>query len=115
MLLGRRDSVLVASPARNDAQSARVFTVSPKDLIGAEQLAASLSLDVVGVFHSHTHSEPYPSPTDVRLAPDPNWIYCVVSLKRPLLEMRLYHIREGTISEVPAQLIEDTGTLTTGG
>ena len=32
--------------------------------------------------HSHTHSEPYPSPTDVAQAPDPAWHYVIVSFKR---------------------------------
>ena len=32
--------------------------------------------------HSHTHTEAYPSPTDVAQAPDPGWHYVIVSLKR---------------------------------
>ena len=32
-------------------------------------------------FHSHTHSEAYPSPTDVAQAPDPTWHYVLVSLR----------------------------------
>ena len=32
--------------------------------------------------HSHTHSEPYPSPTDVAQAPDPAWHYVIVGFKR---------------------------------
>ena len=31
--------------------------------------------------HSHTHTEPYPSPTDVAQAPDPAWHYVIVSLQ----------------------------------
>lgn len=112
MLLGTGSSVLLAAPARNEAQSARVFTVSPQDLLAAEELAARLAIEIVGVFHSHTHSEPYPSPTDVRLAPDPSWIYCVVSLKRPLLEMRMFHIDQAGIMEVPAELIDDDANTT---
>ena len=42
--------------------------------------------------HSHTHSEPYPSPTDVAQAPDPGWHYVIVSLKRDAPEVRSYRI-----------------------
>ena len=52
-------------------------------------------LEVIGVFHSHTHSEPYPSPTDVAQAPDPAWHYVIVSLKREAPESRSYRIVDG--------------------
>ena len=49
--------------------------------------------------HSHTHSEPYPSPTDVQQAPDPDWHYVIVSLKRDSPEVRSYRIVDGMITE----------------
>ena len=48
------------------------------------------------MFHSHTHSEPYPSPTDVAQAPDPAWHYVIVSLKREAPETRSYRIVDGS-------------------
>jgi proteasome lid subunit RPN8/RPN11 len=56
------------------------------------------------VVHSHTHSEPYPSPTDVAQAPDPSWHYVIVSLKRESPEVRSYRIVDGTIAEEPIEL-----------
>ena len=50
--------------------------------------------------HSHTHTEAYPSPTDVAAAPDPDWHYLIVTLKRERPEMRTYRIRDTVISEV---------------
>ncbi len=52
-----------------------------------------------GVVHSHTHSEPYPSPTDITQAPDPSWQYVIVSLKRESPEIRSYRILEGAVTE----------------
>jgi proteasome lid subunit RPN8/RPN11 len=60
---------------------------------------------VIGVFHSHTHSEPYPSPTDVAQAPDPEWHYVIVSLKRDAPEARSYRIVGGEISDLPIAII----------
>jgi proteasome lid subunit RPN8/RPN11 len=49
--------------------------------------------------HSHTHTEAYPSPTDVAQAPDPSWHYVIVSLKRPDAVLRSYRIADGEIAE----------------
>ena len=56
---------------------------------------------MLGVFHSHTHTEPYPSPTDVEQAPDPEWHYVIVSLKREAPETRSYRLVGGDIAEEP--------------
>ena len=36
--------------------------------------------ELIGVWHSHTHTLAYPSPTDIDQAPDPDWHYVLVSL-----------------------------------
>jgi len=88
-------------PCRNAAASGRVYTVEPGDHLRADRDAEDRGLEIIGVFHSHTHSEPYPSPTDVEQVPDPTWHYVIVSLKREAPETRSYHIVEGRISEEP--------------
>ena len=85
----------------NEAASARVYTIPGKELLRAEREAEADGLAIIGVFHSHTHSEPYPSPTDVAQAPDPTWLYVIVSLKREAPEARCYRLVDGAISEVP--------------
>ena len=55
--------------------------------------------EVVGVMHSHTHTDAYPSPTDVRQAVDPAWHYLIVSLKYEVPVVRSYLIVDGTITE----------------
>ncbi|MEO6651123.1 MAG: M67 family metallopeptidase [Ilumatobacteraceae bacterium] len=90
---------------RNDARSAKVYTVNPQDHLRAELDAERVDYDIIGVVHSHTHSEPYPSPTDVRQAPDPVWHYVIVSLKRKAPELRSYRIADGVIAEEPVELV----------
>lgn len=77
---------------RNAAESARVYTVDPLDHLRAERDAQGSGLEIVGVMHSHTHTEPYPSPTDVAQAVDAAWHYVIVSLKREAPETRSYRI-----------------------
>ena len=86
-------------PTTNVAASARIYTIDAKEHLVAERAAEADGLEIIGVVHSHTHSEPYPSPTDVAQAPDPEWSYIIVSLKRGLPETRSYRLVNGTIAE----------------
>lgn len=88
-------------PCRNEAASAQVYTIDPKDYLHAERDADDHDWEILGVVHSHTHSEPYPSPTDVNQAPDPGWHYLIVSLKRDAPELRSFRIVAGEITEEP--------------
>ena len=88
-------------PCRNAAASSRVYTVDPRDHLAADRDAEKRGLELLGVMHSHTHTEAYPSPTDVNQAPDPGWHYVIVSLKREEPVLRSYRIVDGTITEEP--------------
>jgi proteasome lid subunit RPN8/RPN11 len=93
--------VIVAYPCRNDAGSARVYTINGQDFLHADRDAQARGLEIVGVYHSHTHTDPYPSPTDVDQAPDPGWHYVIVSFKDPEPMLRSYRIVDGRIDEEP--------------
>ena len=55
--------------------------------------------DIIACFHSHTHTEAYPSPTDVARAGYPEWWYLIISLKAEEPMMRAYRIVDGRITE----------------
>jgi proteasome lid subunit RPN8/RPN11 len=86
-------------PCRNAARSSRVYTVEPRDHLLADRDAEAQGLEIIGVMHSHTHTEAYPSPTDVAQAPDPSWHYVIVSLMRESPVLRSFRIVDGVISE----------------
>lgn len=67
-------------PAVNAEASARIYTVDSKDMFEASRWASENNMEIVGVFHSHTHTRAYPSRTDVSQAVDQNWLYTIVSL-----------------------------------
>jgi proteasome lid subunit RPN8/RPN11 len=102
---GAGDRAPIFYPCRNAAESARVYTIDPKDHLHAENDADDRGFEINGVVHSHTHSEPYPSPTDVASAPDPSWHYVIISLKRDAPEARSYRIVDGTITEEPITIV----------
>jgi proteasome lid subunit RPN8/RPN11 len=91
-------------PTRNLAASAKLYTVDPKEHLRADRDAEAAGNSIIGVFHSHTHTEAYPSATDVAQAPDPSWHYVLVSLRDIQPVVRSYRIVDGVITEEPVRL-----------
>jgi proteasome lid subunit RPN8/RPN11 len=88
-------------PCRNAAASAKLYTVEPRDHLRADRDAEANGWQIIGVMHSHTHTDAYPSPTDVAQAPDPDWHYVIVSLRDDEPSLRSYRIVDGGIDEEP--------------
>jgi proteasome lid subunit RPN8/RPN11 len=86
-------------PVRNLAASSQVYELDSKAYLRIDRESEAAGLAVIGVFHSHTHTDPYPSPTDVRQAPDPAWHYVLVSLRHEVPSTRSYRIVDGNIAE----------------
>jgi proteasome lid subunit RPN8/RPN11 len=104
--LSARATAPVFYPCHNAAASSKVYTVDPRDHLRADRDAEDRGLEIVGVMHSHTHTDAYPSPTDVNQAPDPTWHYVIVSLKQPEPVLRSYRIIDGEIAEEPVALVD---------
>ena len=102
----RTGEVRAVYPCRNADQSARTYTVDSRDYLRAMRDAEDHGDEIVGVWHSHTHTDAYPSTTDVRQAVDPAWAYVIVSLKHGEPVLRAYRIRDGAITEMPVE-VED--------
>lgn len=105
LLVGSAGAVDRYEPCTNGAASAKVYSVPAIEMLRAERRAEDDGLELIGVVHSHTHTEPYPSPTDVAQAPDPGWHYVICSLKRELAEVRSYRIVDGSIEEETITLL----------
>ena len=98
------DEVTHLFPTDNAARSAMVYEIDPKDMLRVDRAARTLGADIMGVFHSHTHTDAYPSPTDVAQATDPGWHYALVSLRDTHPVLRSYQIRDGVITEEPVEV-----------
>ena len=109
LLVGPEGSgrVVRCVPTDNVAHSAALYTVEPRAHLRADRAAEADGLAVVGVFHSHTHTDPYPSPTDVAQAPDPGWHYVLVSLRHELASVRSYRIVDGRVEEEAMTVLPD--------
>jgi proteasome lid subunit RPN8/RPN11 len=87
---------VITSP--NIADSAKIYEIDPTVLLRASRRADAEGLEVIGVFHSHTHSDAYPSPTDVRQAPDPTWHYVLISLRDSPADLQSFRIIDGDVA-----------------
>ena len=86
--------------AVNAEKSPYRYNVDPRDLLRIYRECDANGWDFLAIYHSHTHTEAYPSPTDVRLAAWPDSRYIIVSLadsENPVL--RAFRIQDGRISE----------------
>jgi len=79
------------------------YTIDPRQMTDAFQEADKAGLEVLGFYHSHTQTEAYPSPTDVRLAPPSDlfgYLYVIVSLQEPERPvLRCFSIAERKVQE----------------
>ncbi len=88
----------------NSERSQVIYTVDPTEHFRALQHAESQGWALVGAFHSHPQSPPFPSATDLRLAVDPDWLHFIVGLQADPL-VRGFYLRDGVISEVALRVI----------
>ena len=94
---GRAEKVF---PMRNSEESPVTYVIDSKDQFQAFSEMEEQGWKLLGIYHSHTHTEAYPSPTDVRLAAWPEAHYVIVSLQddaNPVL--RAFRIQDGQVSE----------------
>ncbi len=59
------------------------YLIDPRQQMAAEEELDEAGLELVAIYHSHTHTQAYPSPTDVRTAYYPDAYYLLVSLTEP--------------------------------
>jgi len=80
-ILAGRDGQIVKLYRMTNADASPVqYTVEPSELLNVLLEIETQRWDVFGIYHSHTHSPAYPSPSDVRQALYPNSVYFIVSL-----------------------------------
>ena len=94
----------------NTAKSPFRYLMDPQEFLDADKDAEGRGLSLVAFYHSHTHSAPYPSQTDVRMAVESGWLdpyYILVSLEnKEDPEVRLYTITgEGEIVEAELRIV----------
>ena len=87
-------------PMRNADASPATYRLDGKEQLQVFDDLEERGWDLWAIYHSHTHSEAYPSETDIRLAFYPETRYLLLSLtdrEDPVL--RSFFIVDGEVSE----------------
>ena len=84
VLIGDGDTADEARRIKNvHSQPIRRYEMAPTDLMRAESEAEAKGRKIVAIYHSHTHTQAYPSQTDVNNAVETWWTepyYVLISL-----------------------------------
>ncbi len=100
LLAGRNGRVERVYPGTNVDHSPYTYLMDPKEQLAAFKDMEAAELDLVGIYHSHTHTAAYPSRTDVAKAFYPDAMYVIVSLaKRDAPDIRAFRVADGQINE----------------
>jgi [CysO sulfur-carrier protein]-S-L-cysteine hydrolase len=101
-LLGvRADGSIAHYPITNAERSMTYYVMDPKELLRAMREIEDEDLGLA-IYHSHTHTQAYPSATDIRLAAYPDATYLIVTLQdRDAPDIRAFDIVDGQVTERP--------------
>ena len=95
----------------NASASPVCYALDPKDQLEVYRDLDDRGWELGGVFHSHTRTEAYPSPTDVREARE-DVPYVIVSLTTEPATIRAFRIvkeswsaEDGEIEEIPVEVL----------
>ena len=100
LLAGRNGRVERVYPGTNVDHSPYTYLMDPKEQLAAFKDMEAAGLDLVGIYHSHTHTAAYPSRTDVAKAFYPDALHVIVSLaKRDAPDIRAFRVADGQIHE----------------
>ena len=110
-VLAASDGVVAAVVrARNKEASPYRFTIDPLEYAKLERAMDAAGTTPVGFYHSHTGSEPIPSPTDVRAMGaffGPPYVHFVIGVKdREQPQVRMWFIQDGDKTEQQFEIIE---------
>jgi proteasome lid subunit RPN8/RPN11 len=107
LLAAKDGSVTKVFRMSNASASPVRYSLDPKEQFAAYQALEKEGWELGGVFHSHTRTAAFPSPTDVRMASE-DVPYVIVSLASDPASIRAFRIikerwdaEDGEIQEVP--------------
>lgn len=99
LLAGRQGRVNRIFRGTNVDRSPYTYLMDPKEQLAAFKDMEAAGLDLLAIYHSHTHTAAYPSKTDVAKAYYPDAIYVIISLKDQQPSIKGYRIMDGRIAD----------------
>lgn len=99
LLAGWDGTVMRRYPIPNAIRSMTSYDMDSKALLHAMNDMEDQGWELLAIYHSHTHTEAFPSPTDIKLAFYRDAVYLIVSLQDEQPVMRAFNIVGGVVTE----------------
>jgi proteasome lid subunit RPN8/RPN11 len=98
-ILGGRDGTVEKVFELSNAEKSSIrYSMSPQEQLKVFEEMERETLEMVGIYHSHTHTIPFPSETDVKLAFYPEVFSVIISLKEEKNpQVKAFRIQEEAI------------------
>jgi [CysO sulfur-carrier protein]-S-L-cysteine hydrolase len=91
--------------AKNVFASRKRFEIDGKELLRTLNEFEGEGWELGAIYHSHTHTDPYPSQTDINFAANwPGLEWVIVGLAEGEPEVRCFLIEDGQVREVPLEV-----------
>lgn len=108
MLVGKGRTVHRIYEMRNADRSRVSYFMAPEEQLEVFMEIERDDLDLVGIYHSHPHTIPFPSEKDVRLAFSPDVAYIIISLKDGGTSVKGFRMGKDAISIETIRLIKQS-------
>lgn len=107
LIIGTRDSVESAVRARNLHASPSSYLIDPADHFAAIRMARRAGLSVIGAYHSHPASAPFPSQRDIAEWTSPGLAQVIVWPGGPdaRAAIRAFHLGRGGVEPIDLVLV----------
>jgi proteasome lid subunit RPN8/RPN11 len=107
-IVGARDGqALRVFRARNRFASPKRYDIDPQDMWRILEQLEELGMNPGIIYHSHTHTQPVPSQTDINLANPlfPDTLYVIVGLGGDAPDVRAWHIADGRYEQADLEVV----------
>ena len=106
ILGGKGETVQRVFELQNVERSPVRYLMSPQEQFKVFEELEKESIEMMAIYHSHPHSIPFPSETDVKMAFYPEVISIIISLKEKNPAVKAFQISQEAIYPQPIEVIE---------
>jgi proteasome lid subunit RPN8/RPN11/molybdopterin converting factor small subunit len=105
LLAGHGSEVTRLHRMTNVEASPFMYLMDPKEQLQVFDAIDQAGDELLAIYHSHTHTQAYPSQTDIKQAYYPDSVYLIVSLaERANPVARAFRIVDGQVSELEVEI-----------
>jgi [CysO sulfur-carrier protein]-S-L-cysteine hydrolase len=106
ILGGKGETVQRVFELQNVEKSPVRYLMSPQEQLKVFKELERESIEMMAIYHSHPHSIPFPSETDVKMAFYPEVISIIISLKEKNPAVKAFQVCEEAIYPQPIEVIK---------